>query len=400
MKKTLFTLTTAAIISTGYAAAAEAAEKHVVKPGETLFSIAQKYNTSVSTIKSLNNINSDTIYANQVLKLEDTASAPAQSSNTGSQSAYTVQPGDSLYKIALKHKTTVQSIKQLNYLSSDVIYVGQKLKVAGTAAPVQSAPAAQKTQTAPAADATTHTVKSGDTLSKIASRYNVSVAQIKQANHLSSDIIYVGQTLKLTGSSQPVQEVHPTPSAPSQPSASAAYKVQKGDTLATIAAKYGMTVASLKELNQLSSDLIYVGQGLKVSGKEPVKDNPAPTESFSSTTLINEAKKLIGVPYVWGGATPSGFDCSGFIYYVFNKAGKDIPRTNVEGFFSRSYYVSTPQVGDLVFFENTYKAGISHMGIYVGNNQFIHASSSQGVTISSLDNSYFKPRFDSFKRFY
>ena len=120
---------------------------------------------------------------------------------------------------------------------------------------------------------------------------------------------------------------------------------------------------------------------------------PAAKTVASVDTLINGAKKLIGVPYKWGGTTPSGFDCSGFIYYVYKQAGYDISRTSAQGYSDRSFYVDSPQVGDLVFFKNTYKQGISHVGIYVGNNQFINASSS-GVEITSLNNSYWSKHFD------
>jgi len=78
----------------------------------------------------------------------------------------------------------------------------------------------------------------------------------------------------------------------------------------------------------------------------------------------------------------------------------DISRLSTDGYYNRSFYVNKPQVGDLVFFSGTYRAGISHMGIYVGNNQFIHAGSSTGVTVTSLDNSYWKSHFEGFKRFY
>ncbi|XKE69228.1 C40 family peptidase [Jeotgalibacillus malaysiensis] len=115
--------------------------------------------------------------------------------------------------------------------------------------------------------------------------------------------------------------------------------------------------------------------------------------------MIQEAQSHLGTPYVWGGSVPGGFDCSGFIYYVYNKAGFSTARTNAEGQHARSYEVSNPQVGDLVFFGNTYKKGISHVGIYLGGNQFIHAGDN-GVEISSLNNSYWQSKFESFKRFY
>lgn len=117
----------------------------------------------------------------------------------------------------------------------------------------------------------------------------------------------------------------------------------------------------------------------------------------SSTTLADKiiatAKRYIGVPYVWGGATPSGFDCSGFVQYVFKAHGIVLPRTSKEQ-YTVGKYVSKANLrpGDLVYF-NTSGSGVSHLGIYIGNNQFIHSSSSKGVTITSLSNSYWSARY-------
>ncbi|GGJ94970.1 hypothetical protein GCM10007063_16870 [Lentibacillus kapialis] len=115
--------------------------------------------------------------------------------------------------------------------------------------------------------------------------------------------------------------------------------------------------------------------------------------------LISTAKSQQGTRYVWGGSTPKGFDCSGFIQYTHNKAGKDIPRLSSAGYYNRAQYVNNPEVGDLVFFENTYKSGISHMGIYLGGGDFIHAGS-DGVEISNVSNPYWSKHFDGYKRFY
>jgi cell wall-associated NlpC family hydrolase len=109
--------------------------------------------------------------------------------------------------------------------------------------------------------------------------------------------------------------------------------------------------------------------------------------------IVELAKTFMGVPYVFGGTTPSGFDCSGFLQYVFKMYGINIPRLADE-----QYLLGTPaktsqlSVGDLVFF-STYLEGASHCGFYVGDGKFLHTSSSRGVRIDSLNDSYWKPKF-------
>lgn len=109
--------------------------------------------------------------------------------------------------------------------------------------------------------------------------------------------------------------------------------------------------------------------------------------------ILALAKKFIGVPYVFGGTTPSGFDCSGFLQYVFKQHGINIPRLADEQYLlGESVRISQLSPGDLVFF-STYLPGASHCGFYVGDGKFLHASSSRGITIDSLDSEYWKPRF-------
>ncbi len=114
--------------------------------------------------------------------------------------------------------------------------------------------------------------------------------------------------------------------------------------------------------------------------------------------VIQTSLSYIGVPYVFGGTTPSGFDCSGFTKYVFASAGISLPRTA-----DVQYEVGTPVAyndlmpGDLVFF-STYTYGASHVGIYLGNGRFINASSSRGVAIDSLNSSYWGSRYIGARR--
>lgn len=115
--------------------------------------------------------------------------------------------------------------------------------------------------------------------------------------------------------------------------------------------------------------------------------------SRQGAQVVSTGKKYIGVPYVFGGTTPKGFDCSGFIQYVFKELGYNIPRLADEQYkLGKAVKVTELQPGDLVFF-STYEPGASHCGIYVGDGNFMHASSSKGIRIDALSNEYWRPRF-------
>jgi len=141
------------------------------------------------------------------------------------------------------------------------------------------------------------------------------------------------------------------------------------------------------------------------AGKVPTKKAPAKSVPLApngrqilprakANAIVATAKRYIGTPYKFGGATPKAFDCSGFLQYVFRQNGLMIPRTADEqyklGIRTKTQKELFP--GDLVFF-HTYEPGPSHCGIYVGSGNFIHASSSKGVRIDSLSNSYWAPRY-------
>lgn len=134
----------------------------------------------------------------------------------------------------------------------------------------------------------------------------------------------------------------------------------------------------------------------KATAAKPATVSKVSNSSASSSSLVSTALSLQGTPYRFGGSTTSGFDCSGFVQYVFKQSGKSMSRSTLTQ-FAETKTVSTPQPGDLVFFQNTYRPGISHVGIYIGNNQFVH-SGGQKAEVKSLSDSYWKTKIHSFKR--
>ncbi|ASK62274.1 peptidoglycan endopeptidase [Virgibacillus phasianinus] len=340
--------------------------------------------------------------ANKKIIMSVTASAVIASTFAATQAeaaSYKVQSGDSLWGIAQKYNTSVSQLKSINDLSSDLIFPNQIIETSksSNSGKVESKPSANTS--------TTYTVKRGDTLSGIAAKYDISLSNLMDWNNLDTYLIYPGDKFVVSKSGK--VENTPAPEPEKDVASASVYTVRSGDTLSGIAYSHDVTVSALKKWNNLSSDLIIVGQKLNIGSKGTSSggstgsvETPSADVDYSASKVVSIAKSMLGVDYQWGGTTPAGFDCSGFIKYVYEKAGMDISRTSSAGYFNRSYYVNNPQVGDLVFFENTYKAGISHMGIYLGNGEFIHAGSS-GVEISPVHGKYYWGKhFDSYKRFY
>lgn len=322
--------------------------------------------------------------------------------------SYTVKSGDTLSKIAQKHKTTVKELKLLNNLQSDMLKINQKIitsksqtttKIKATTASVS----VEKTKNS------TYTIVPGDTLTKIANKHNLTLAELKKLNNLKSDMIYAGNKLIVSSSKTTTTIDLPSSAKPANVSTpkvnltSNTYIVVKGDTLSKIARQANISVADLKSYNSLTSDIIRIGQKLSlVKSATPASAVETPEKVTDSgnkvDTLISEAKKLIGTPYSWAGASPSGFDCSGFIYYTFKKAGYEVSRLSSSTYYDMGKKVSSPKSGDLVFFATgSSKSVVSHMGIYLGNGQFIHASSSNGIEINNVSNSYYKSKLIGYR---
>jgi len=132
----------------------------------------------------------------------------------------------------------------------------------------------------------------------------------------------------------------------------------------------------------------------------PAISKITPLAEGSGEAIVASAKNYMGTPYVWGGTTTDGFDCSGFTQYVMKQNGIELPRTAAEQFA-----IGTPvdkdklQTGDMIFF-STYKPGASHVGFYLANGKFIHASSvAKKVTISQLGDSYYTEHYIGARRY-
>ena len=217
----------------------------------------------------------------------NTSSTP---NNVVATSSYTVKAGDTLYAIASRYGLSVASLKALNNLSSNLIHVGQTLKVSGTTSTNQSNQTSSQTSNNNGAtnsgnQSGSYTVKAGDSLWGISHKYGMSIDSLKSLNNLSSNFIYPGQVLKVgQSSSQSNTASKPSTSQSTNSSnQSGSYTVKAGDSLWGISHKYGMSIDGLKSLNNLSSNFIYPGQVLKV-GQSSSQSNTASKPSTSQST--------------------------------------------------------------------------------------------------------------------
>lgn len=193
---------------------------YIVKKGDSLYAIANKYNTTVDKIIEYNNLPSTNLTIGQQILI------PNVYAENDQYDTYIVEKGDSLYKIANEYNTTVDELMKINNLSSSLLSIGQKLLI-------------PKKESSSEFE---YIVKAGDSLYSIANRYNTTVDEIKKLNNLNSNLLSIGQILKL-----PTQENN-------------TYIVKSGDNLYSIANKYNTTVDDIKKKNNLTSNLLTIGQ--------------------------------------------------------------------------------------------------------------------------------------------
>ncbi|WP_448569396.1 LysM peptidoglycan-binding domain-containing protein [Thermus sp.] len=238
----------------------------------------------------------------------------------------------------------------------------------------------------------THTVAPGDTLFSIARRYGTTVEELMRLNGLESFLIQVGQVLRLPEKLQG-ERVH---------------QVAPGDTLFSIARRYGTTVEELMRLNGLTSPDLQVGQILKLPApssregspqeapQEP-KDQAALEDFDPESPLVKAVLRYLGVPYKYGANSPLALDCSAFVAQVYAELGVVLPRTTKEQYRALPAADSL-RPGDLVFFSFGGKE-VDHVGIYLGRGVFAHASSyGSRVVIESLEAPFYQKAYRGARR--
>lgn len=212
---------------------------YTVQRGDTLWNIAKKFNTSVNDLKKLNNLTSNILYVGQSLKVPEYYKA--EDTNI----SYVVKKGDSLWSIANQNGTTVSELKKYNNLTNDLLSIGQIIEI----------PSATTIVTPSEEDVINkenlYIVQNGDTLWSIARKFGVSIDDIRNANNLTNDILSIGMSLII-------------PTGTTANNNIIVYTVKKGDSLWALAREYNTSIDDIKKLNNITSDVLSVGQQLQI----------------------------------------------------------------------------------------------------------------------------------------
>ena len=252
---------------------------YTVQKGDSLWKIANKFGITVDDLKKLNNLKSNTITVGQTLKVKKEEEKPIED-----YLVYTVKSGDSLWKIASKYNTTVDTLMKVNNLKGTVLTINQQLLI----------PKSKEIEIDIDKDkkGIIYTVKSGDSLSKIAKSYGTTVSKIKSANNLKSDFLKIGQELLIPVEDTKVEEKK------DDEKLGINYVVVKGDNLYSIANKFDVSVDNIKSLNNLKSNTLQIGQILKIPGTESyttykVKSGDSLWKIANTYgTTVNDLKKI------------------------------------------------------------------------------------------------------------
>lgn len=234
-------------------------ETYTVKAGDTLYGISNQFGVSVTELANINNVNAQTLQIGQILTIPNKTGT-----NPNNMFMYTVQPGDSLYKIAKKYNTTVQAITNLNNLKNTNLSIGQILRIPEMYTP-------ENEMVLP--NFKSYTVKAGDNLYTIAQENNISVEQIIKDNALTNNTLNIGQMLKIRiNANEEIEEcIGPDYTPPTSDSPTVIYTVKKGDNLYNIAKTFNTSINAIVNTNNLTNTNLSIGQKLKIPGTQNVQ---------------------------------------------------------------------------------------------------------------------------------
>ena len=300
--------------STSSTSTSSAGGNYTVQAGDSYWRIANKYGISIQELQRLNGTSDYTLHPGQSIKVPGSGTNASASSNSSSAStsttsaapaaggSYTVQAGDSYWRIANKYGISISELQRLNGTSDYNLYPGQSLKVPGSGSSSSASASSNGTSTststtsaAPAAGGS-YTVQAGDSYWRIANKYGISISELQRLNGTSNYFLYPGQSIKVPGSGSanatpaPAATTASTTSAPAETPAPAPstgggnYTVQAGDSYWRIANKYGISISELQRLNGTSNYFLYPGQSIKVPGGGAAAETPAPTPAPVSQT--------------------------------------------------------------------------------------------------------------------
>ena len=393
---------------------------HTVQRGDTLFSIARKYHTPLQDLMKLNGITpTDIIKPGQILKIPGKSYQVGAASRKKTEKAstppkkippvyHTVHHGDTLWKIADRYGVTIREIRRLNGLSrGHIIHTGQKLMVkAGSMEKVQHAlkpkmkapPAPRQLRKVPRY----YTVQHGDTLWDIARKEKISLTELRRLNSLKSgEMLHSGRKLVVGYSEVPAAKIAKKAGtkkkkvAKEKPSGKKSPKKTVAKKKKTTKKKRTKVASETKRNKRRANKRINSAMAV-LNGKGRSSDGYS---SASGNAIIRTAKRYLGRRYVWGAEGPSTFDCSGFTQYVMKKSkGVTLPRVSRrQAYYGKYVTFSHLRPGDLIFFDTSHsrRGYVNHVGIYIGNGKFIHASSARHrVVITSFrSHPFYRARF-------
>ncbi|WP_078433814.1 LysM peptidoglycan-binding domain-containing protein [Metabacillus halosaccharovorans] len=246
---------------------------HTVETGDYLTVLAKEYGTTVHAIKTANGLTSDSTRLGQILTIPIVMNAqgsnsvssqsPPVATNKNQPTTYTVVPGDTLSHIGKRYGTTVEALRSTNQLTSDLLRVGQTITI-----PKSGVSTPKPDNKTPGPETSRYTVVSGDNLSTIAKRFGTTVDVLRRTNNLTTDLLRIGQILTIsTGTAakqEPVQKQPTIPSITEQARSTFTYKVRSGESLSVIAKRFGVTVDAIRSANRLKSNVLQIGQALKI----------------------------------------------------------------------------------------------------------------------------------------